>query len=165
MAEAPPLVIREARADDLPALEWEGEYQRYRLVYQRAYAEALRGRRIMLVAETLGQVVGQIFVQIDSAFSAGDGRAAYLYALRVRPEVRNLGIGTELVREAEAMLRQRGFLRALISVAKDNQAARRLYERLGYRVFGEDPGNWSFFDDQGQVQEVHEPAFLLDKQL
>ena len=130
-----------------------------------AYAEALRGRRILLVAEAAGHVVGQIFVQIDSAFSAGDGRAAYLYALRVRPEVRNRGIGTELVREAEAMLRQRGFLRALISVAKENQAARRLYERLGYQVFGEDPGNWSFFDDQGQVQEVHEPAFLLDKQL
>ncbi len=52
MAEAPPLVIREARAEDLPALEWEGEYRRYRLVYQRAYAEALRGRRILLVAET-----------------------------------------------------------------------------------------------------------------
>jgi ribosomal protein S18 acetylase RimI-like enzyme len=165
VAEAPPLIIREARAEDLPALEWEGEYQRYRLVYQRSYAEALRGRRIMLVAEMLGHVIGQIFVQMDSAFSAGNGRAAYLYALRVRPEARNRGIGTELVREAEAILRQRGFFRALISVAKDNHAARRLYERLGYEIFGEDPGNWSYFDDQGQVQEVHEPAFLLDKNL
>lgn len=165
MAEAPPLVIREARAEDLPALEWEGEYQRYRLVYQRAYAEALRGRRILLVAETLGAVVGQVFVQVDSALGGGDRRAAYLYALRVRPEVRNRGIGTDLVREAESILRQRGFTRVLISVAQDNHAARRLYERLGYVVFGEDPGNWSFFDDQGQVQVVHEPAFLLDKQL
>ena len=165
MADAPPLIIRQARSEDLPSLEWEGEYRRYRLVYQRAYAESLRGRRILLVAEIEGRVVGQIFLQVDSAFGGGDGRAAYLYALRVRPEYRNRGIGTELVREAESVLRQRGFSRVLISVAQDNDAARRLYERLGYEVFGDDPGNWSFFDDQGQPQEVHEPAFLLDKML
>lgn len=165
MADAPPLIIRQARAEDLPSLEWEGEYRRYRLVYQRAYADSLRGRRILLVAEMEGRVVGQVFLQVDSAFAGGNGRAAYLYALRVRREHRNRGIGTELVREAESVLRQRGFSRVLISVAQDNDAARRLYERLGYEVFGDDPGNWSFFDDQGQPQEVHEPAFLLDKML
>lgn len=165
MAEAPPIVIRAVRADDLESLEWEGEYRRYRLVYQRAYAESLRGRRVLLVAEMQSQIVGQIFVQVDSNLSGGDGRAAYLYALRVRPTYRNRGIGTELVREAESILRQRGFARALISVAKDNDAARRLYERLGFEVFGEDAGNWSFLDDQGRIQEVHEPAFLLEKLL
>jgi ribosomal protein S18 acetylase RimI-like enzyme len=159
------LIIRQARAEDLPAMEWEGEYRRFRLVYQRAYADSLRGRRVLLVAEILGQVVGQIFLQIDSALAGGDGRAAYLYALRVRPEFRNRGIGTELVREAEAVLRERGFSRVLISVAQNNDAARRLYERLGYEVFGEDAGNWTFFDEQGRPQEVHEPAFVLDKML
>jgi ribosomal protein S18 acetylase RimI-like enzyme len=146
-------------------MEWEGEYRRYRVVYQRAYAESLRGRRVLLVAELQGLIIGQIFVQVDSTLAAGRGEAAYLYALRVRPEYRGRGIGTDLVREAEALLRQRGYARALISVAKDNDAARRLYERLGFEVFGEDAGNWSFVDDQGQVQEVHEPAFLLEKQL
>lgn len=165
MDEAPPLIIRQARSEDLRALEWEGEYQRFRTVYQRAYADSLRGRRVLLVAEMPGQIVGQIFMQVDSALAGGDGRAAYLYALRVRPEYRSRGIATELVREAESILRQRGFSRVLISVAKDNDAARQLYERLGYEVFGEDPGNWSFFDDQGQPQEVHEPAFLLDRML
>lgn len=165
MAEAPSIVLRAARADDLEALEWEGEYRRYRVVYQRAYAESLRGRRVLLVAELQGLIIGQIFVQVDATLAAGRGEAAYLYALRVRPEYRGRGIGTDLVREAEALLRQRGYARALISVAKDNDAARRLYERLGFEVFGEDAGNWSFVDDQGQVQEVHEPAFLLEKQL
>ncbi len=165
MAEAPSIVLRAARADDLEALEWEGEYRRYRVVYQRAYAESLRGRRVLLVAELQGLIIGQIFVQVDSTLAAGRGEAAYLYALRVRPEYRGRGIGTDLVREAEALLRQRGYARALISVAKDNDAARRLYERLGFEVFGEDAGNWTYIDDQGQVQEVHEPAFLLEKLL
>jgi ribosomal protein S18 acetylase RimI-like enzyme len=162
MAEAPSIVLRAARADDLEALEWEGEYRRYRVVYQRAYAESLRGRRVLLVAELQGLIIGQIFIQVDSTLAAGRGEAAYLYALRVRPEYRGRGIGTDLVREAEALLRQRGYARALISVAKDNDAARRLYERLGFEVFGEDAGNWTYIDDQGQVQEVHEPAFLLE---
>lgn len=165
MAEAPPVVIRQVRADDLEALEWDGEYRRFRLVYQRAYTESIRGRRVLLVAEAQGYIIGQVFVQADSTFSGGSGRSAYLYALRVRPEYRNCGFGTELVHEAESILRQRGFVRALISVAKGNHAARRLYERLGYEVFGEDAGSWSYFDDQGQVQEVHEPAFLLEKLL
>jgi ribosomal protein S18 acetylase RimI-like enzyme len=165
VAEAPSIVIRAARADDLEALEWEGEYRRYRLVYQRAFAESLRGRRVLLVAELQGQVIGQIFLQVDSALSGASGRAAYLYALRVRPQYRNRGIGTDLVREAEAILRERGFSRALISVAKGNDAARRLYERLGFEVFGEDAGNWSYLDDLGQLQEVHEPAYLLEKLL
>lgn len=165
MAEAPPITIRQAHAEDLTALEWEGEYRRFRLVYQRAYAESLRGRRILLVAEMQGQIVGQIFLQVDSGLSGGAGRAAYLYALRVRPEFRNRAIGTGLVREAESILRQRGFSRALISVAKDNDPARRLYERLGFEVFGEDAGHWTFLDDQGQLQEVREPAYLLEKLL
>lgn len=164
MAEAPSILIRQARAEDLEALEWEGEYRRFRLLYQRAYAEMLRGRRVLLVAEREGHVIGQIFVQVDS--DPGNGsRAAYLYALRVRPEHRNRGVGTELVREAESLLRQKGFGRALISVAKENDAARRLYERLGFEVFGEDAGNWTYVDDRGQLQEVHEPAFLLEKLL
>jgi ribosomal protein S18 acetylase RimI-like enzyme len=165
VAEAPSIVIREARAEDLEAMEWEGEYRRYRVVYQRAYAEMLRGRRVLLVAELQAQVIGQIFVQVDSTLAGGGGRAAYLYALRVRPQYRNRGVGTELVREAESLLRQRGFSRALISVAKENDAARRLYERLGFEVFGEDAGDWSYIDDRGQLQEVHEPAFLLEKLL
>jgi len=146
-------------------MEWEGEYRRYRVVYQRAYAESLRGRRVLLVAELQGLIIGQIFVQVDSTLVAGRGGAAYLYALRVRPEYRGRGVGTALVQEAEALLRQRGFVRALISVAKENDAARRLYERLGFEVFGEDAGDWSFIDDQGRVQDVHEPAFLLEKLL
>lgn len=165
MAEASTLIIRKARAEDLPSLEWEGEYRRFRLVYRRAYADSLRGHRILLVAEIEGKIVGQIFLQVDSALTGGNSRTGYLYALRVRPEQRNRGIGTELVREVEAILRQRGFTRALISVAQDNDAARRLYERLGYEVFGRDPGDWSFLDDEGREQEIHEPAYLLEKKL
>jgi hypothetical protein len=52
-----------------------------------------------------------------------------------------------------------------IAVAKDNPNARRLYERLGYRVFAEDAGCWSFMDPDGQWQRVTEPCYVLEKHL
>jgi len=50
-------------------------------------------------------------------------------------------------------------------VAKRNAPARRLYQRLEYRVFSEDPGEWSYLDHLGQRREVSEPAFVLEKWL
>ena len=162
-----PAVIRDAVEGDLTALEWGGEYQHFRSVFRHAYAEAQASRRWMLVAEAGGQVVGQIFVQLYSSqrqFADG-GRRAYLYAFRVRPDFRGLGIGTELMRAAETRLTEHGFHEAVIAVNKDNPEARRLYERLGYRVFMEDAGEWSYLDDQLERRQVVEACWVLEKQL
>jgi GNAT superfamily N-acetyltransferase len=51
----------------------------------------------------------------------------------VLPERRNEGIGTELTRAAERLTAERGHERCSLSVGQTNPAARRLYERLGYR--------------------------------
>lgn len=119
----------------------------------------------MLVAEVQAGVVGQIFVQLGGAFAGQPLTSGYLYAFRVRPEYRNMGLGTALVAEAEAFLKQKGVTQVVIAVAKDNPPALRLYERLGYSRFGEDPGQWSYIDDRGKIQDIVEPAFLLAKPL
>jgi ribosomal protein S18 acetylase RimI-like enzyme len=161
------VLIREARESDLPGLEWEGAFSHFRGLYQRAFLETQSGRRIMLVAEADSQVVGQLFIQLDSfPKPGGDGRAtAYLYSFRVRPEYRKQGIGTQLIQAAETRLQTRGYRRAVISVAVTNLTARKLYEHLGYRVYAQDPGQWSYIDDQGQLQRVDEPALVLEKEL
>jgi ribosomal protein S18 acetylase RimI-like enzyme len=161
------VLIRKLREHDLPALEWEGRYQHFRRLYRHALAEARRGRRVLLVAELAGQIVGQIFVQLDSRRAElADGRhAGYLYAFRVRPDFRNQGIGTQLLLEAESSLRGRGFRRAVIAVARDNLAAQRLYEAMGYHRFAEDPGEWSYLDHEGRMRSVSEPAYMLEKPL
>jgi ribosomal protein S18 acetylase RimI-like enzyme len=167
LVEAVSFRVRPAVESDLKALEWEGQYARFRRVYRRAMEETRRNRRLILVAEAAGQVVGQIFAQYQSThIDRWDrGHTGYLYALRVRPEYRNQGIGTRLIQEAEAGLMRRGLSRAVIAVGKDNGPALRLYERLGYTQFAEDPGLWSYVDDQGKVQHVFEPAFLLHRTL
>lgn len=167
MVERTAVLIRPATEADLPALEWDGEYRHFRRVYRSALNEARQDRRMVLVAELGGEVVGQLFVQLENVQLDPGGRrpTGYLYALRVRPPFRNQGIGTALVARAEDDLRRRRFVRAAIAVAKDNIGALRLYRRLGYQMFAEDPGNWSYLDDEGRLRHVFEPSYLLDKEL
>jgi ribosomal protein S18 acetylase RimI-like enzyme len=57
--------------------------------------------------------------------------------LYVRPEYRNHGHGTRLIREIERMAKARGYDRVGLAVnSADNAAAKRLYERLGYQHDG-----------------------------
>lgn len=166
-ARPPKFEIRKATNNDLPGLEWEGEYRKYRQIYRRALDEAKRGRRILLVADMEGKLIGQIFIQLHtvSVDPKRIPRTAYLYSFRVRPEFRNLGIGTSLVSVAEETLRGKAFHRALIGVAKDNPKALRLYQRLGYEMLTEDPGEWSFVDDENRLRNIVEPTFILEKYL
>jgi ribosomal protein S18 acetylase RimI-like enzyme len=159
--------IRKATKEDLPGLEWEGEYRRFRRLYQQSFKDAENGRRILLVIEAEGKLIGQLFIQLAS-IPADPERipgTGYLYSFRVRPLYRNQGLGTTLVQQAEAILVELGFTRVLIGVAQENEGARRLYERLGYQVIANDPGTWSFKDDQDQIQIFSEPTYIMEKLL
>jgi ribosomal protein S18 acetylase RimI-like enzyme len=59
-----------------------------------------------------------------------------LMHLRVRNNMRRQGVGSTLVREAEAELEALGRTRVALGVARRNRAAIRLYERLGYVDWG-----------------------------
>jgi ribosomal protein S18 acetylase RimI-like enzyme len=74
-----------------------------------------------------------------------------------------MGIGSSLIETAEKLLLERSFRRVLIGVAKENHDARRLYQRHGYRILAEDPGEWSFVDHENKVQHVVEPTYVMEK--
>jgi ribosomal protein S18 acetylase RimI-like enzyme len=67
--------------------------------------------------------------------------------------------------EGEAIVMDKGIRRARITVAKENRAARQLYERLGYHIYAQDDGNWHYVDHLGQVRHTNEPCWLLEKTL
>lgn len=160
--------IRNVTAIDLPALEWEGEYKHFRRLYAEAFRRAQIGESVLWLVELPDSIViGQVFIHLSSERrELADGKhRAYIYGFRVRPEYRNLGIGSELMRTAEEDLVKRGFRSATLNVSRDNDGARRLYERLGYRIVGGDPGRWSYFDDMGIRHDVVEPAWRMEKTL
>lgn len=157
--------IRPAVASDIRKLEWFGQYWSFRHIFEHTYNEQLKGNRLMMVADVNDFPVGQLFIQLassESRFADGTTRA-YFYSLRVMDPFQGLGLGTKLLRVGERILVARGYTWATIAVAKENSAARRLYERLGFRVFGDDPGRWSYRDPDGKVRRVREPAWILEK--
>ena len=159
--------IREVRESDLNALEWDGEYTHFRRIYKRAFEESKLGSRILLVVELEMEIVGQIFLHLKSKWNRhfAPERTVFLHSFRVKPRFRKMGIGTSLLQEAEEMLLDYGFSRAVISVGKDNDPARLMYEKLGYKIFTEDPGEWSYFDEHGVLQDVIEPSYVLAKRI
>jgi len=167
MTDLQTALIRLLTEQDLPSLEWDGVYRSHRHVFRRTFEEMQQGQKVMLVAVAGDEMVGQIFVQLESSearFANGQTRG-YLYALRVRPPLQRQGIGTRLIAAGEAELRARGFKTAVISAGKENPGALRLYQRLGYRVFAEDPGIWYFMDVNGNQQCFQEPCWVLEKSL
>ncbi len=67
-----------------------------------------------------------------------DGPVALLDELYVEPALRGQGIGTGLLKAAEALCRQRGSELLEINVDGEDTDARRFYERHGY--LDRDPG-------------------------
>lgn len=63
----------------------------------------------------------------------------YVNALATFPESRGLGAGTRLMGLAESMAREAGAPGLSLIVAEENAGAKRLYERLGYRVTARAP--------------------------
>jgi ribosomal protein S18 acetylase RimI-like enzyme len=159
------VIFRPAERDDLPKLEWYGQYTHFRRVFQRAYEDQLAGRRYLLVADLNGWPIGQVFIQLESLDEGWShlGKRGYLYSLRVMDMFQRMGLGTALVHEAEGYLVARNYGSVSIAAAKENPGARRLYERLGYRVFMEDSGRWHYVDHEGRTRQVIEPCWVLEK--
>jgi ribosomal protein S18 acetylase RimI-like enzyme len=160
--------FRQAFRSDLLALEWDGEFAHFRRLYAEAYRYAELGQAIIWVAELIeAGLIGQLFVHLKSdRRELADGRTrAYIYGFRIRPAYQSKGIGTRLLQVTENDLIQRGFTYVNLNVGQDNFRARQLYERLGYRVIGTDPGSWSYYDQHGRRQNVNEPAWRMQKEL
>ena len=89
----------------------------------------------MLVAELKGVVVGLVAIQRQSA------NVAELNRLSAAPNTRGHGIGRALVEEAISRSRHLGFGSIYLSTGEVRQDAIRLYQRLGFKLVGQNPGD------------------------
>ena len=162
------VVIRRVKRSDLEALEWEGEFIRYRNIYLEVFKRMRRGDAKMWVAELeKSKLIGQVFVQyyLRGIFNSSEKKHAYIHGFRVRPEYSRAGLGTRLMKFAENAIIEKSIFTVNLNVAKDNQGALRLYKNLGYKLFGETPGRWWYHDHKNKLQVVEEPSWRLTKKL
>lgn len=95
------------------------------------------GRRLLLVAEQEGQIVGT--VQLDWDSPANQQHRAEVRKLMVGPAFRRRGIARLLMKEVEARARQ--LPRSLLTLdTRTDDNAEPLYISLGYAVAGVIPG-------------------------
>ena len=85
-----------------------------------------------------GQLVGAAGLAIEERIKSR--HKATLFGMYVAPAARALGVGRLLVEGVLSQARARPGLRVVqLTVTQGNHAAQALYERCGFRVFGEEP--------------------------
>jgi ribosomal protein S18 acetylase RimI-like enzyme len=162
------VTIRQIKKADLPELEWDGEYIHFRRLYAEIFQSSISGKAILWGAFYHGEgLIGQVFIQLTSARSElADGKQrAYIYGFRIKSAFQGYGIGTFMLHFIERDLAIRGFNQVTLNVSLDNPGARRMYERNGYHIVANEPGNWSYLDHLGRRRNVHEPAWRMEKSL
>jgi ribosomal protein S18 acetylase RimI-like enzyme len=82
---------------------------------------------LFLVGLDGGRVVGTVMAGYD-------GHRGWLYSVAVDPDVRRGGVGTALVREAEARLVALGCRKINLQIRAGNEAVTAFYATLGYDV-------------------------------
>lgn len=144
------LIIREARGADIDALVallgafFDEDAAALPSVFARADKAELRdywaellgsGAQRVFVAELGGEVAGVLTLE-EVSRAAGLGRRAdthaFVHFLAVAPAHRRKGVATRLLRRAHRWSSGHGLHTVRLHVWEHNEAARRLYERLGY---------------------------------
>jgi len=115
----------------------------------------LRRHLESLSAEILVATRGRRLVGAAVVFFRRSSDIARLYSIAVAASERGNGLGEALLARAAHTAHRRGGRRLRLEVRSDNQAAQRLYERLGYRHFG----SHSAYYEDGQ------DAFRYEKRL
>ncbi|HEU4754099.1 MAG TPA: GNAT family N-acetyltransferase [Armatimonadota bacterium] len=156
------VAIRVCREEDLPVMEWFGLFTPHREIIQSTFESQERGDMVMLVAESNGYPIAQVWINLADKRSEGIG---ILWAIRVFPWLQNLGIGKHLLLAGETVLRERGYSCVELGVEEDNPDARRFYERYGYQVVGRETGEYSYQTPDGTLRTVPTDQWIMRKPL
>ncbi len=130
------------------------------------FARQQAGESTHLVAWLDGLPVGHAEVRrggcADPGVRAARPGRAEINGLGVWPEhLRSRGIGSALIRRAEALALERGHTAVGLGAAAGNPRAAALHARLGYRPLTDYLDRWTYRDAGGTVHECVDPCTFL----
>lgn len=140
--------VREARATDIDAMvELLGHLFKQEVDFAPAPAKQRRALELILAQPSMGRLFvltreGKVLGMVSLLFTistAEGGKAAWLEDLVVRPEHRERGLGTRLLRAAVDWARRAGISRITLLSDASNARARGLYLRHGFSTSGMQP--------------------------
>lgn len=164
------LEIKLCREEDLDMLEKSMPTSGLSRFHHKRFENQEKGRVSYLIAWLKGEPVGHIdlrwygFDHEDLEKEIRD--IPELNAITVAKSYRNQGIGTALIEEAEKIAKERGFKRVGMGVNPENEGAKRLYEKLGYKDSGTGLhlGSWEVIGKDGNtfIESEEGLVFLKD---
>jgi ribosomal-protein-alanine acetyltransferase len=121
--------IRCAEITDLPALsQIEARcFTHFKLKEQNLRRFLQNGTASILVAELNNQICGHLVMLYRKNSSL-----ARLYSIAIDGPYRQLQLGTQLLKEAERHVRERGLRSIILEVSSDNQTAKKFYVKHGF---------------------------------
>ncbi len=107
---------------------------------------------LCLVAEVGGKIVGAVWVRIMNDYGHIDDKTPSL-AISLYKEYRGLGIGTALMKEILALLKEHGYNRVSLSVQKTNYAAK-LYLKIGFEIVRENEEEYIMVNNLQPIERI-----------
>jgi len=159
----PEVCLRPLQERDLLGLEWHGGAD-LRSFYRKQWQEHQARYVCVMVADFNNYPIGQ--AAIHWLGKPTHPQIPDIQSVRVMDVFQGQGIGTQLLEACECIVRTEGFSQVNLAVALENTGAKRLYERLNYRVTGEPyQDEWSYIDAKGRTVEVSELVTDMTKDL
>lgn len=134
--------VRPASLEDLPKLEYI-EKSSFSNPYSLSLLKTLVTLNFgeFLVAVLNGNIVGYVS-SIFENFSS-----ATIVSIAVHPKYRRKHVGDVLLKILLEKLKNKGFVEVKLEVRESNIAARRLYEKFGFKYSGKIPGYYEDGED------------------
>jgi ribosomal protein S18 acetylase RimI-like enzyme len=154
------LPIDDLRRDDLDQLMWAGGATHVMHVANELARVGAGEVDYLTVRSPAGQPVAAGGVE----FAIPPGTAK-LMQLVTHPDIRSLGIGTQLITALEHRAVARAHDVVALGVEVTNPRAQMLYQRLGYEEYGSEDTGWEQEDADGRVYWHATRCVLMHKAL
>ena len=111
------------------------------LAWNKAYIEEgnlylYREENVILGAMAITMYQEEDYHAIEWSKQVADNKVAVIHILAVSPDCQGKGIGSEIVREAINLAKEKGMQAIRLDALASNIPAHRMYERLGFEFRG-----------------------------